>query len=225
MVFANAAMASRTNLEREMFSWIDREGVIPPGNGPEKELWDVSLVHQHHASHQPYCPWVVLSVGMQLPMTAVHSWHANMHVLSSICSPMSAHAAAAYKQSKHRNSLAAYHDSPPCLSQGQATAKVMSPAEMAEYEEKKLKMRKAMGENLHDDVQGRQSHALRRVTSAVHAHAHVTLTLHTGCMQQMSCPCFFRDMFCMNGKQGAIKASVNHLQVAYSCIPACYCLD
>ena len=30
----------------------------------------------------------------------------------------------------------------------------MSPAEMAEYEEKKLKMRKAMGENLHDDVQG-----------------------------------------------------------------------
>ena len=47
-----------------------------------------------------------------------------------------------------------------CLSQGQATAKVMSPAEMAEYEEKKLKMRKAMGENLHDDVQGRQFHAL-----------------------------------------------------------------
>ncbi len=43
MVFANAAMASRTNLEREMYSWIDREGVIPPGNGPEKDLWDVSL--------------------------------------------------------------------------------------------------------------------------------------------------------------------------------------
>ena len=38
--------------------------------------------------------------------------------------------------------------------QGQAAAKVMSPVEMAEYEEKKLKMRKAMGENLHDDVQG-----------------------------------------------------------------------
>lgn len=46
MVFANAAMASRTNLEREMYSWIDREGVIPPGNGPEKDLWDVSLLHQ-----------------------------------------------------------------------------------------------------------------------------------------------------------------------------------
>jgi len=61
MVFANAAMASRTNLEREMFSWIDREGVIPPGNGPEKDLWDVSLLHQQHASHQPYCPQVVLS--------------------------------------------------------------------------------------------------------------------------------------------------------------------
>lgn len=99
---------------------------------------------------------------------------------------MSAHAAAAYKQSKHSNSLAACHDLPPCLSQGQATAKVMSPAEMAEYEEKKLKMRKAMGENLHDDVQGRQSHALRCLTSAIHAHVHVALTLHTGCMQQTS---------------------------------------
>jgi len=60
-----------------------------------------------------------------------------------------------------------------CLSQGQATAKVMSPAEMAEYEEKKLKMRKAMGENLHDDVQGRQSHALPCLTSAVHATMHM----------------------------------------------------
>ncbi len=62
MVFANAAMASRTNLEREMYSWIDREGVIPPGNGPEKDLWDVSLLHQQHASHQTYRPWVLLSV-------------------------------------------------------------------------------------------------------------------------------------------------------------------
>ena len=43
MVFANAAMASRSNLEREMMSWIDREGVIPPGNGPEKQLWEVKL--------------------------------------------------------------------------------------------------------------------------------------------------------------------------------------
>ena len=34
----------------------------------------------------------------------------------------------------------------------------MSAAEMAEYEEKKLKMRKAMGENLHDDVQGAVPH-------------------------------------------------------------------
>ena len=62
MVFANAAMASRTNLEREMYSWIDREGVIPSGNGPEKDLWDVSLLHQQHASLQPCRPRVVLSV-------------------------------------------------------------------------------------------------------------------------------------------------------------------
>ena len=51
--------------------------------------------------------------------------------------------------------------------QGQATAKVMSPAEMAEYEEKKLKMRKAMGENLHDDVQGTFMHA------SLHLFSHV----------------------------------------------------
>lgn len=31
---------------------------------------------------------------------------------------------------------------------------------MAEYEEKKLKMRKAMGENLHDDVQGESAHCM-----------------------------------------------------------------
>ena len=42
MVFANAAMASRTNLERETRSWIEKEGVIPPGNGPEKDLWEVT---------------------------------------------------------------------------------------------------------------------------------------------------------------------------------------
>ncbi|KAL0051688.1 hypothetical protein WJX82_000278 [Trebouxia sp. C0006] len=92
MVFANAAMASRTNLEREMYSWIDREGVIPSGNGPEKDLWD-----------------------------------------------------------------------------GQATAKVMSPAEMAEYEEKKLKMRKAMGENLHDDVQGEEPDSKQRRLNLIKA--------------------------------------------------------
>lgn len=92
MVFANAAMASRTNLEREMFSWIEKEGVIPPGNGPEKDLWE-----------------------------------------------------------------------------GQAAAKVMSPAEMAEYEEKKLKMRKAMGENLHDDVQGEEPDSKQRRLNLIKA--------------------------------------------------------
>lgn len=44
MVFANTAMASRANLEREMLSWIETEGVIPPGNGPEQELWEVQPV-------------------------------------------------------------------------------------------------------------------------------------------------------------------------------------
>ena len=44
MVFANTAMASRANLEREMMSWMETEGVIPPGNGPEQELWEVQTV-------------------------------------------------------------------------------------------------------------------------------------------------------------------------------------
>lgn len=92
MVFANAAMASRTNLERETRSWIEKEGVIPPGNGPEKDLWE-----------------------------------------------------------------------------GQAAAKIMSPVEMAEYEEKKLKMRKAMGENLHDDVQGEEPDSKQRRLNLIKA--------------------------------------------------------
>lgn len=45
MLFANTAMASRANLEREMLSWLDKEGVIPPGNGPEQELWEVCYAH------------------------------------------------------------------------------------------------------------------------------------------------------------------------------------
>ena len=47
MVFANTAMASRANLEREMLSWVDREGVIPPGNGPEQDLWEVGFTAMH----------------------------------------------------------------------------------------------------------------------------------------------------------------------------------
>ena len=33
MVFANRAMATRANLEREARNWIDAEGTTPPGNG------------------------------------------------------------------------------------------------------------------------------------------------------------------------------------------------
>lgn len=55
MVFANAAMASRANLEREMRSWIDREGVLPPGNGPEQDLWEVSAMScTRHNINTPY---------------------------------------------------------------------------------------------------------------------------------------------------------------------------
>ena len=33
MVFANRAMANRSNLEREAANWINAEGTTPPGNG------------------------------------------------------------------------------------------------------------------------------------------------------------------------------------------------
>ena len=33
MVFANRAMSSRSNLEREAANWIDEAGTTPPGNG------------------------------------------------------------------------------------------------------------------------------------------------------------------------------------------------
>ena len=31
-----------------MYSWIDKEGVIPPGNGPEQDLWEVRVLHAGH---------------------------------------------------------------------------------------------------------------------------------------------------------------------------------
>jgi hypothetical protein len=33
MVFANRAMATRANLEREAQNWLDEAGTPPPGNG------------------------------------------------------------------------------------------------------------------------------------------------------------------------------------------------
>eukprot|EP00210_Caulerpa_lentillifera_P004565 g4355.t1 len=80
MVFMNRAMSTRENLEREALDWIEREGTLPPGNGAEKDLWDL----------------------------------------------------------------------------GSDTLGVsnMSDKERAVYEEKKNKLRKAMGENLHDPVPG-----------------------------------------------------------------------
>eukprot|EP00250_Pteridium_aquilinum_P014809 c22214_g1_i1 orf=121-1554(+) len=48
------------------------------------------------------------------------------------------------------------------LWEGTAGAAVMSESEKIEYEEKKLKMRKAMGENLHDEVEGEEDDARTR---------------------------------------------------------------
>ncbi len=40
MVFANKAMATRSNLERETGNWLNELGTLPPGNGVEKDLWE-----------------------------------------------------------------------------------------------------------------------------------------------------------------------------------------
>lgn len=84
--FANTAMATRQNMERELENWLEDLGGVPPGNGEERDLWDVN------------------DKGM----------------------------------------------------------KRMSEAEVQAYEDKKLKMRKAMGENLHDDVKGETIDAKER---------------------------------------------------------------
>lgn len=39
-VFANAAMATPENMEREAQHWLEREGgVLPPGNGADSARW------------------------------------------------------------------------------------------------------------------------------------------------------------------------------------------
>jgi Fe-S cluster biogenesis protein NfuA len=92
MVFANKAMATRSNLEREAANWTREAGTTPPGNGVEAELWAT----------------------------------------------------------------------------GVSTA-TMSDAERAAYEEKKLKMRKAMGENLGDAVPGETRDAKQRRLDLIRA--------------------------------------------------------
>ncbi len=80
MVFANAAMASRTNLEREMYSWIDREGVIPSGNGPEKDLWDVSPLASNIMPainltvHESCCQWHAVISDCSPMLACQHAW-------------------------------------------------------------------------------------------------------------------------------------------------------
>ena len=51
---------------------------------------------------------------------------------------------------------------------------VMSEAERAAYEEKKLKMRKAMGENLGDDVEGESISMKQRRCRLMHVIDHLT---------------------------------------------------
>lgn len=41
MVFANTAMQTRQALEAQQSNWINEHGTVPPGNGIERDVWDV----------------------------------------------------------------------------------------------------------------------------------------------------------------------------------------
>ena len=45
LVVANRALMSRGHLEEQANNWLAEEGTLPPGNGVERDLWEVcSLV-------------------------------------------------------------------------------------------------------------------------------------------------------------------------------------
>lgn len=43
MVFLNTAMQTRQAMEEQQQRWIDEHGTIPPGNGPDKDMWSVGF--------------------------------------------------------------------------------------------------------------------------------------------------------------------------------------
>jgi Fe-S cluster biogenesis protein NfuA len=43
MVFANAAMQTRQAMEKQKQNWIDENGTVPPGNGIDKESWEIGF--------------------------------------------------------------------------------------------------------------------------------------------------------------------------------------
>lgn len=43
LVVANRALMSRGHLEEQANNWLAEEGTLPPGNGVERDLWEVCL--------------------------------------------------------------------------------------------------------------------------------------------------------------------------------------
>ena len=41
LVVANRALMSRTHLEEQADNWLAESGTLPPGNGVERDLWEV----------------------------------------------------------------------------------------------------------------------------------------------------------------------------------------
>ncbi len=169
MVFANRAMASRGHLNEQARRWLDEAGTTPPGNGVERELWearqalgqrpwlssDVEPAHlavrgQHHATR--HCRRARASVRSAKFLLSPSGFSTPIHWLAR-------RGAGRVMHTTHR--LLA---SRACRArwQGPTMVAAMSAAERGEHEDRALKMRKAMGENLGDDVAGEEPSARER---------------------------------------------------------------
>ncbi len=60
LVVANRALMSRGHLEEQANNWLAEEGTLPPGNGVERDLWEVcSLTYSRLCRHS--CANIVLA--------------------------------------------------------------------------------------------------------------------------------------------------------------------
>ena len=72
MVFANKAMATRTALAQQAQNWLNEAGTLPPGNGVERDLWEVNNVFftfpscllDHYSLPNAACQSLIFGVGV-----------------------------------------------------------------------------------------------------------------------------------------------------------------
>jgi hypothetical protein len=59
LVFVNRALMARTHLEEQADNWLREAGTLPPGNGVEKELWEVrALLGAELLQHSRFAVWI-----------------------------------------------------------------------------------------------------------------------------------------------------------------------